>query len=135
MSQAPDLSQLRPKLDALGLGEVAMQQVGTGNALSIRLAPQDGGEAAQTAAVAKVRDTLASVDDGARIDRTEVVGPKISGELAQSGLIAVVLAGLGMLGYIWCGSSGTSRSGPSPRWCWTRPRRSVSSPCSAWTST
>ncbi|MCO6392675.1 protein translocase subunit SecD [Aliihoeflea aestuarii] len=96
-----DLGLIRQKLDGLGLGEVGLQRVGGDNGLLIRLQPQQGGEAAQTEAVEQVRSTLVSVDPTASIGRTEVVGPKISGELAQSGIIAVVLAGLGMLAYIW----------------------------------
>jgi SecD/SecF fusion protein len=35
------------------------------------------------------------------VERTEVVGPKVSGELQRNGVIAVVLAAFAMLGYIW----------------------------------
>lgn len=41
------------------------------------------------------------VSPGARFERTEVVGPKVSNELARSGLLAVGLAAVAMLGYIW----------------------------------
>ena len=37
----------------------------------------------------------------AQIERTEVVGPKVSGELATAGILSVVLASLAMLVYIW----------------------------------
>ena len=36
-----------------------------------------------------------------KFERTEVVGPKVSGELARSGVLSVVLAALAMLVYIW----------------------------------
>ena len=36
-----------------------------------------------------------------RFERVEVVGPKVSGELAYTGILAVVLASLAMLVYIW----------------------------------
>jgi len=38
---------------------------------------------------------------GAKIERTEVVGPKVSGELATAGVMAVGLASVAMLIYIW----------------------------------
>ncbi len=41
------------------------------------------------------------LDTGAKIERVEVVGPKVSGELAQAGIVAVVLASLAMPVYIW----------------------------------
>jgi SecD/SecF fusion protein len=41
------------------------------------------------------------LDKTAKIERTEVVGPKVSGELATAGILSVVLASLAMLIYIW----------------------------------
>ena len=93
------LASLRDELGKLDLGEVSLQQIGD-NVL-IRIQRQEGGETAQTRAVSEVRDTLQRIDPGIGIERTEVVGPKVSGELARNGVIAVVLASLAMLVYIW----------------------------------
>ncbi|MFD1199603.1 protein translocase subunit SecD [Brucella gallinifaecis] len=100
-SQPADLAQLREKLGSLGLGEVALQSAGSPNDVLIRIQRQDGGEEAQTIAVNKMREAISTIDADAKIDRTEVVGPKVSGELARSGFIAVVLSALGMLIYLW----------------------------------
>jgi SecD/SecF fusion protein len=100
-SQPADLAQLREKLGGLGLGEVALQSAGSPNDVLIRIQRQDGGEEAQTVAVNKMRDAVTEIDPGVKIERTEVVGPKVSGELARSGFIAVVLSALGMLIYLW----------------------------------
>lgn len=100
-SQPADLAQLRQKLGTLNLGEVALQSAGSPNHVLIRIQRQDGGEEAQSVAVAKMRDAVTELDPGVKIERTEVVGPKVSGELARSGFIAVVLAALGMLLYLW----------------------------------
>ncbi|MFS2326992.1 protein translocase subunit SecD [Brucella sp. H1_1004] len=100
-SRPADLAQLREKLGALGLGEVALQSAGSPNDVLIRIQRQDGGEEAQTVAVNKMREAIAAIDAGAKIERTEVVGPKVSGELARSGFIAVLLSALGMLIYLW----------------------------------
>ncbi|QGA56126.1 protein translocase subunit SecD [Brucella sp. 2280] len=100
-SQPADLAQLRAKLGALNLGEVALQTAGSPNQVLIRVQRQEGGEEAQTAAVNKMREAVTELDPGVKIERTEVVGPKVSGELARSGMIAVILSAVAMLFYIW----------------------------------
>lgn len=100
-AQPADLSVLRASLGELGLGEVALQQIGSENSVLIRVQRQQGGEAAQTAAVNAVKSAVQRIDPDVSIERTEVVGPKVSGELARNGVIAVVLASLAMTGYIW----------------------------------
>ena len=56
----------------------------------------------RSAAVEKIRaDDRRRSTPGATIERTEVVGPKVSGELAYAGVLSVVLASLAMLLYIW----------------------------------
>lgn len=101
-TQGPtDLAAFRSGLDALGLGEVALQEFGDSNHVMVRLERQPGGEQAQTDAVTKVRETVGQIDKTAKIERTEVVGPKVSGELATAGITSVILASLAMLVYIW----------------------------------
>ncbi|MEP9388222.1 protein translocase subunit SecD [Mesorhizobium sp. KR9-304] len=101
-AQPADLAQLRSTLSTIGVGEVTLQQVGSGdNNVLIRVQRQDGGEVEQTKAVDAVKQAVRKLDPAVRFDKTDVVGPKVSGELAQSGIMAVVLAALAMLGYIW----------------------------------
>jgi SecD/SecF fusion protein len=95
-----DLAAMRSTMNGLGLGEATLQTIGE-DAVLLRVERQPGGEAAQTAAVETIKAAVRAVAPEATIDRSEVVGPKVSGELARSGLIAVGLAMLGMLGYIW----------------------------------
>jgi SecD/SecF fusion protein len=85
----------------LQLGETALQEFGDATTLLIRIERQPGNEAAQFAAADRVKLAVAEVAPGAEFKRTEVVGPKVSGELAQAGVIAVGLATLAMLAYIW----------------------------------
>lgn len=99
--QPADLARFRSGIENLGLGEVALQEFGDSNHMLLRLERQPGPESAQTEAVSKVRDRIAEIDAGAKIERTEVVGPKVSGELATAGITSVVLASLAMLVYIW----------------------------------
>jgi SecD/SecF fusion protein len=96
-----DLAALRGGLAALDLGDVALQTAGSDRSVLVRVQRQEGGEAAQTAALAKVRSTLEQVAGEVSIERAEVVGPTVSGELARSGFLAVGLAMLAMLAYIW----------------------------------
>ena len=97
----PDLAQLRSALDGLGLGEIALQSVGDDSHVLIRAERQPGGEEAQTTALNQLKQTITETEKGSTIERTEVVGPKVSGELATAGIISVILASLAMLVYIW----------------------------------
>ena len=100
-SKPADLATMRSSLEALGLGEVVLQQAGGDNQVLIRVQRQDGGEEAQTAAVTKVKAAVEQLDAGVKIESSEVVGPKVSQELARSGVLAVILASIAMLLYIW----------------------------------
>lgn len=96
-----DLGAFRSGLDELGLGEVALQEFGAKNRVLVRVERQPGGEQAQTVAVEKLKAEVVKIDPTSKVERTEVVGPKVSGELATAGILAVVLASLAMLVYIW----------------------------------
>jgi len=96
-----DLAPMRASLEALGLGEIALQEYGEASRVLVRAERQPGGEEAQSAAVEKIRAAMSTLDSGASIERTEVVGPKVSGELAYAGVLSVILASIAMLLYIW----------------------------------
>jgi len=59
---------------------------------------QPGGDAAQQAAVEKVKNTLGDAYDFRRID---VVGPRVSSELVQQGTLGVVISIFAVLAYLW----------------------------------
>jgi preprotein translocase SecF subunit len=97
-NQSPaDLGGLRSKLNGLGLGEVQIQQFGAPDEVLIRIASQPK-ESEQQAAIAKVKKTLG---DTVEYRRTEIVGPTISSELIAGGTVAVVVAMIGILIYVW----------------------------------
>lgn len=97
-----DLATMRGNLNQLGLGEVALQEFGAETDVLIRIARQEGGEEAQQAAVSVVQSALDElVGEGISYRRTEFVGPKVSEELLQAGLMATVLAMVSVLIYIW----------------------------------
>ena len=96
-----DLAAIRGKLDGLHLGEVALQQFGDASTLLVRIERQPGNDARQLVAADRVKAAVSAVAPGTRFERVEVVGPKVSGELARTGILAVVLASFAMLAYIW----------------------------------
>ena len=67
----------------------------------VRIERQPGGEEAQTAAVEKAKQAIIAAAPEASFERVEVVGPKVSSELHRAGFLAVALASLAMLFYIW----------------------------------
>jgi preprotein translocase subunit SecF len=96
---AADLASIRSKVTALDLGDVEIQGIGDARSVLIRVATQPGGDAAQQEAVRKVQTALGSTDYDYR--RVEVVGPRVSGELAWTGTLAVTFTIVGIMIYIW----------------------------------
>jgi preprotein translocase subunit SecF len=97
-SGAADIASMRAKLNTLGLGDVQLQQFGGPEEVLIRVAEQPGGDAAQQAAVGKVRGALG---DSVDYRRVEVVGPRVSGELLAYGMLGLMLAIIAILIYLW----------------------------------
>jgi preprotein translocase subunit SecF len=93
-----DLASMRQSLNALGLGEVQLQQFGGPEEVLIRVAEQPGGDKAQQDAVGKVRGALG---DSVDYRRVEVVGPRVSGELLGWGTAGLMLAIVAILIYLW----------------------------------
>jgi preprotein translocase subunit SecF len=94
-----DIAALRASADRLGLGEVEVQGFGNESDVTLRLRLQPGGDVAQRAAVQKVQEALGTETYEYR--RVEVVGPRVSGELVQSGTLGVVLSIVAVLTYLW----------------------------------
>jgi len=98
MPTVPDLGQMRAQLSTLGLGEVELQEFGDADDILIRIERQPGDAEAQDGAVKQVR---AALGGGVDYRRVEFVGPKVSAELVEAGTVAVLLAVVLMLLYIW----------------------------------
>jgi len=109
MKENPNIEALRSVLTNLDLGDTQLQEFGDkGDQFLIRVeaVEVDGDEAAKQAAQNErlnvIRAALAErFGDTIQYDSTEVVGPKVSGELVVDGTMAVVLAVGLMLLYIW----------------------------------
>jgi len=97
-SQAADMADLRRTVNGLGLGQVELQEFGRDTDVLIRVERQPGDAKAQNVAVEKVKAALGS---SVSFRRTEFVGPKVSSELIEAGITAVLLALGAMLMYIW----------------------------------
>lgn len=95
------LAELRKELDALEIGEVGLQEFGSDTTVLLRIEEQAKNEQLQTPIVEEIRGVVETVQPGSSIERVEVVGPKLSDELATKGILSVVLASAAMLLYIW----------------------------------
>jgi len=94
-----DVAAIRSTVGGLGLGDVQIQTIGGSQSVLIRVAAQPGGEGAQQAVVEKVKSALGTTNY--EFDRVEVVGPRVSSELAQTGTLAVLFTIVGIMLYIW----------------------------------
>lgn len=96
--ESANLEQLRSEISALGYSGAELQEFGSPNDVLIRLPTSEGGEAAQQESLNKVK---AALGPGVEFRSVEVVGPKVSEELAEQGILAVVTAIIGILFYVW----------------------------------
>lgn len=97
-----DIAVMRSTVGGLGLGDVSLQTFGSDEEVLIRVERQPGEAAAQQAAVDAVKGALEGTF-GADIEyrRVEFVGPQVSSELVRDGALALGLALIAMLIYIW----------------------------------
>lgn len=95
-----NISALRNRLNNLGVAQVQIQEFGSSNDVLIRISGNEEAQGTEEnlTAVAAIRQEL---EGDFEIRRVEIVGPQISGELIQAGLLAVTLAVISMLIYIW----------------------------------
>jgi preprotein translocase subunit SecF len=96
--QPADLAKMRTTLGTLALGDIQLQEFGAQDRVLIRIPQQPGGEAAQGAASAKVK---AALGDEVVVERTEVVGPRISTEMLATSTVGLMAAILAILVYLW----------------------------------
>jgi len=97
-AETADITNIRTTLGELNVGDVQVQEFGAPNDILIRVESQAAGDNAEQSVEAKVRTALEEDYDFRRV---EVVGPTVSGELAQAGTIAVIAALLAIMVYIW----------------------------------
>jgi preprotein translocase subunit SecF len=97
-SGTADIADVRATMQKLALGDVEVQASGNASDLTLRFGVQKGGDATQETAVRRVRATLEKDYDFRSVD---TVGPRVSGELVQSGTLGVVISIVAVLCYLW----------------------------------
>jgi preprotein translocase subunit SecF len=106
-TQAVDVGAYRDALGPLGLGDVAITEVfdptfaPDQNVSQIRIQAQPGAESVTPETIEAVRAALQAVDPSITFPSVESVGPKVSGELIVTALIAVSASLAAILFYIW----------------------------------
>ncbi len=93
------LGDLRSALGRMGEADAQVQGFGQPNSAMLRFKPHVGQD--PNLAVTQVRQALAQQFPGIQFKSVEVVGPKVSGELFRQGFMALGIAVLLMLAYIW----------------------------------
>lgn len=97
-----NIGAMRSVLSQLGLGEVALQEFGAPDDVLIRVEQQPGDEEGRQRALQLVREALTKeIGPGFSERRVEFVGPKVSAELVRDGALALGLALVAILLYIW----------------------------------
>jgi preprotein translocase subunit SecF len=96
-SGTADVAAIRHTAAGFGFGEPEVQELGNQGTVLVRL-PLQPGEQGQTAVMNKAH---AAFDADYEFRRTETVGPRVSGELVQSGTLGVVLSVVAVLLYLW----------------------------------
>ncbi|HEX3701553.1 MAG TPA: protein translocase subunit SecF [Phenylobacterium sp.] len=94
-----DIGRIRGIVTAMRLGDVQAQGFGNPSSAMVRFQTPAGADPSQTAE--RVKAQIAASISPVKFTRTDVVGPKVSGELLRSGILALGGAILLMLLYIW----------------------------------
>ena len=106
-TEAVDVGAYRDALAVHELGDVSITEVfdpafeEDQHVAMIRIQAQDDGEAISGEMIETLKASLEGVAPGIKFVSVESVGPKVSGELIQTAVIAVVLAIAAVLVYIW----------------------------------
>lgn len=106
-AQTVDVAAYRDVLAPLDLGDVSITEVfdptfdDDQNVAMIRIQAQEGDESVSADTVVAIQEALRGVDPAMKFPSVESVGPKVSGELIQTAVLAVVLAVVAVLFYIW----------------------------------
>jgi preprotein translocase SecF subunit len=106
-SQPVNVAAYRGALDALDLGDVVISQVfdpnfgPDQNVAMVRIQLQEGQEAISPEVIEEIKAALTGVAPNISFTSVESVGPKVSGELISTAILAVVLAIAAVLFYIW----------------------------------
>ncbi|MFY9350278.1 protein translocase subunit SecF [Sphingobium sp.] len=100
--QNVETDKVRSTIASLNVGESSLQQFGDPKTVQIRLPlPEQGGAGAANAVVEKTRKAMEQQFPGVTFSRYDTVSGKVSGELIQTGVLAVMLAVIGIAVFSW----------------------------------
>ena len=102
ISSAPtpiDPAKVHAALEGMGVTDISVQTLGAPSSAMVRFQAAPGADISAT--VTHVQGKLTATLGKVKFVSTDVVGPKVSGELLTSGLLGLGLAILAMLLYIW----------------------------------
>lgn len=106
-AQPVDVGAYRASVEALNLGQVSISEVfdpsfrDDQHVAMIRIEAQQGQESATGEVIQAIEAALLEVEPSIKFTSVESVGPKVSGELIQTAILAVVAAMGAILVYIW----------------------------------
>ena len=106
-SEPVDVGAYRDALQALNLGDVVISEVfdpsfgPDRNVAMVRISAQDAEASVTPETIDRVRGALQEIAPDVEFVSVESVGPKVSGELIQTAVLAVALAIGAVLVYIW----------------------------------
>ena len=93
------IAEIRNQLSELNIGDIQIQTFGSDDIILIRIENSKNLDA--NADMSSIELIRSSLGNDVIIQRTEIVGPKVSSELIQKGIIAIIIAVFLMLFYIW----------------------------------
>ncbi|MEC7890616.1 MAG: protein translocase subunit SecF, partial [Pseudomonadota bacterium] len=93
------IAEIRNQLSELNIGDIQIQTFGSDDIILIRIENSTNLDA--NADMNSIELIRSSLGNDVIIQRTEIVGPKVSSELIQKGIIAIIIAVFLMLFYIW----------------------------------
>ena len=103
-----DTDALRNVIQRGGFKQVSIQEYGEANHYLLR-APvvsnhterEKGGEQNSEQYTHKLKQVISEADATVSFDKVDMVGPKVSGGFAELSILALLIAGAGMLVYLW----------------------------------
>jgi SecD/SecF fusion protein len=97
--KADQLTNMRSTLSKLHLGEIALQNIDNQKVI-VRIEDNNSEQEAQTRKISRVKTAIQALYPDSFFSQIEMIGPKISDEIAKNAFLAVVFSGIAMSLYI-----------------------------------
>lgn len=100
-SATTTIDHLRDTIEASAYPNIAIQEFGSAADFQLRLPILDANAAGGSEIIDDIRALIQEASPDVEFLRVEAVGPRVSGDFADLSILAVLLAGSGMLLYLW----------------------------------